>query len=83
MSEFAPRLPAGYEMDRSDPDVLILRRCDGSMVAAFSLRGVVMETVEEAAWGDCLVRSEAPHSSAPSTPLSGVQSRSKRKGNDK
>jgi hypothetical protein len=61
VSEFSPRLPAGYKMDISDPDVLILRHCDDSVVAVFSLRGAVMETVEEAAWGDCLARSEAPH----------------------
>jgi hypothetical protein len=32
-------LPPGYLLDASDPDVLILRRSDGSSVAAFSARG--------------------------------------------
>jgi DNA-binding SARP family transcriptional activator len=47
-------LPTGYYLER-DPDVLILRRLDGSMVGAFSARGaapeavlrMVEETVEE------------------------------------
>lgn len=32
-------LPPGYVLDASDPDVLILRRPDGSSVATFSARG--------------------------------------------
>jgi DNA-binding SARP family transcriptional activator len=43
-------LPTGYYLER-DPDVLILRRPDGSMVGAFSARGAapeaVLRTVEE------------------------------------
>lgn len=45
------RLPPGYQLER-DPDMLVLRRPDGSMVATFSARGVVPEHVEEAAWED-------------------------------
>ncbi len=45
-------LPTGYYLER-DPDILILRRFDGSMLGAFSARGAVTEavrqTVEEAA----------------------------------
>ena len=45
-------LPTGYYLER-DPDVLILRRIDGSMVGAFSARGAAPEAVlgaiEEAA----------------------------------
>jgi LuxR family maltose regulon positive regulatory protein len=45
-------LPTGYYLER-DPDVLILRRLDGSMVGAFSARGAAPEAVlgaiEEAA----------------------------------
>src|SRR5918911_255844 len=37
-------LPAGYYLER-DPDVLILRRLDGSMVGAFSARGAAPEAV--------------------------------------
>jgi hypothetical protein len=40
-----------YYLDLSDPDVLILRRKDGSFVAAFSARdateGGIIEAVEE------------------------------------
>ena len=46
------RLPVGYavgyEVDRSDPDVLVLRRSDGSFMTAFSRRGVRSEGVREA-----------------------------------
>jgi len=42
-----PRLPPGYQLDRcSDPDVSILRRADGSVVARFSVRGITREVVE-------------------------------------
>jgi LuxR family maltose regulon positive regulatory protein len=37
-------LPTGYYLER-DPDVLILRRLDGSMVGAFSARGAAPEAV--------------------------------------
>ena len=37
-------LPTGYYLER-DPDILILRRLDGSMVGAFSARGAVREAV--------------------------------------
>jgi DNA-binding SARP family transcriptional activator len=40
-------LPAGYYLER-DPDVLILRRLDGSMIGAFSARGAAPEAVLEA-----------------------------------
>jgi DNA-binding SARP family transcriptional activator len=40
-------LPAGYYLER-DPDVLILRRIDGSMVGAFSARGAAPEAVRRA-----------------------------------
>ena len=41
------QLPVGYEVDRSDPDVLVLRRSDGSFMTAFSRRGVRSEGVRE------------------------------------
>ena len=34
-----PRLPPGYSLDRSDPDVLVLLCPDGKAVARFSARG--------------------------------------------
>jgi hypothetical protein len=45
------QLPPGYRLER-DPDMLVLRRPDGSTVATFSARGVVPEHVEEAARED-------------------------------
>ena len=43
-----------YYLDESDPDVVILRREDGSFVAAFSARGAtregVVETTKEDYW---------------------------------
>ena len=38
-----------YYLDQSDPDVVILRRQDGSLVAAFSARGATKEGILEAA----------------------------------
>jgi hypothetical protein len=40
-------------MDESDPDILVLRRWDGSLVAAFSARGATNESTAEAAEKDC------------------------------
>ncbi len=45
------RLPQGYYLEK-DPDIWTLRRPDGRLVAAFSARGVVAETIEGAAWED-------------------------------
>jgi hypothetical protein len=42
----------GYNLDQSDPDVVILRRQDGSFVAAFSARGATNEGILEAAKED-------------------------------
>ena len=44
-------LPPGYHA-HLDPDVLVLRRTDGSVVASFSGRGLVAEEVGRAAWED-------------------------------
>jgi LuxR family maltose regulon positive regulatory protein len=50
MQGLSLELPTGYYLER-DPDVLILRRLDGSMVGAFSARGAAPEalrrTIEE------------------------------------
>ncbi len=46
------RLPSSYYVDESDPDVLILRRQDGSFVAAFSAQGATKEGIREAAMED-------------------------------
>jgi two-component system, NtrC family, sensor kinase len=42
----------GYHLDESDPDVTILRRQDGSFVAAFSAQGATREGLLEAAKED-------------------------------
>ena len=44
-----PRLPPGYVLDRSDPDVLVLRCPDGTEVARFSARGATAEAIEREA----------------------------------
>jgi hypothetical protein len=45
-------LPTCYYLDESDPDVFILRRQDGTFVAAFSARGATREGIVEAAKED-------------------------------
>jgi hypothetical protein len=50
---YDPRFPpAGYRLDRSDPDVLVLRRGDGTFVAAFSALGATRKAVQRAAEDD-------------------------------
>ena len=44
-------MPFGYYLER-DADLLILRRSDGTFVAAFSARGVDLFEVELAVWED-------------------------------
>jgi hypothetical protein len=47
------RLPKfGYYLDESDPEIIVLRRQDGSFVAAFSARGAIREGIVEAAEED-------------------------------
>jgi hypothetical protein len=47
------KLPAfEYYLDESDPDVVVLRRQDGSFVAAFSAEGATKEGIVEAARDD-------------------------------
>jgi hypothetical protein len=41
-----------YYIDESDPDVLVLRRQDGTFVAAFSASGVTREGILQAAIED-------------------------------
>jgi hypothetical protein len=44
-----PRLPSGYRVDRSDPDLLVLRCPEGKAVARFSARGATAEAIEQEA----------------------------------
>ena len=41
-----------YHLDESDPDILVLRRQDGSFVARFSARGATKEGIIQAAEED-------------------------------
>ncbi len=45
-------LPKHYCLDESDPDVVVLRRDDGTFVAAFSAWGATTEGLVEAARED-------------------------------
>ena len=44
-----PRLPPGYSLDHSDPDVLVLRCSHGKAVARFSPWGATAEAIEKEA----------------------------------
>jgi hypothetical protein len=52
-----------YYLDESDPDILVLRRQDGTFVAAFSARGATTEGIAEAAKEDYgrLMEANADH----------------------
>ena len=43
------RLPPGYSLDRSDPDILVLRCPHGRAIARFSARGATTEAIEHEA----------------------------------
>jgi hypothetical protein len=43
------RLPPGYRVDRSDPDVLVLLWPHGKAVAYFSAQGATKEAIEQEA----------------------------------
>jgi hypothetical protein len=43
------RLPSGYRVDRSDPDVLVLRCPNGKAIARFSAWGATAEAIEQEA----------------------------------
>src|SRR3712207_2193798 len=64
--EEEPLLPKfDYHLDESDPDVLVLRRQDGSFVAAFSARGATKEGIAEAAKEDYRELIEAREGGTP------------------
>jgi glucose dehydrogenase len=54
-------LPKHYYLEESDPDIVVLRRDDGTFVAAFSARGATKEGLIEAAQEDygALIRRSA------------------------
>jgi len=43
------RLPPGYTLDRSDPDVLVLRCPHGTAIARFCVQGAAAEAIEREA----------------------------------
>jgi hypothetical protein len=43
------RLPPGYSLDLSDPDVLVLRCPNGTTIARFSAQGATAEAIEQEA----------------------------------
>jgi hypothetical protein len=43
------RLPSGYTLEHSDPDVLVLLCPHGTVVARFSARGATTEAIEREA----------------------------------
>jgi hypothetical protein len=45
-------LPPGYFLDESDPDILVLRRLNDTVVAAFSAQGATRVGTIEAALQD-------------------------------
>jgi hypothetical protein len=47
-----PELPPDYQLDSSHPDILVLRRPDGTAVASFSAEWFAIEAVERAAVKD-------------------------------
>jgi len=68
-----PKLPSSYYLDESDPDILILRRQDGTFVAAFSAQGATREGIVEAATEDYETlngRKPAGEGEAPDAPES-------------
>jgi hypothetical protein len=57
-------LPSSYYLDESDPDIPVLRRQDGTFVAAFSAQGATKEGIVEVAQEDwrALVARKPPGS---------------------
>jgi hypothetical protein len=48
------RLPPGYRIDLvSEPEMITLRRRDGSVVGRFSAMGADGKEIERVAWEDC------------------------------
>jgi hypothetical protein len=43
------RLPSGYTLEHSDPDVLVLLCPQGTVVARFSAQGATAEAIEQEA----------------------------------
>jgi hypothetical protein len=61
-------LPPGYVLDILDPDVVILRRDDGSMVGAFSTAGATPVSIKHAAARDMHGRATSSNGGSSPTP---------------
>lgn len=72
MTNLSPELPPGYYLVH-DPDILILRRLDHSMVAAFSPRGTTSDTVRRTAEDDRCKGSIAECSRGPTQDTDAAQ----------
>ena len=57
----APYLPDGYRLDESDRELVVLRRPDGSEVAAFSATGADPAEMERRAWEDFRGKEKERH----------------------
>ena len=68
MSETPDWLPPGYTLNVLDPDVLILRREDGSMVGAFSARGATEGELCRTAQEDLRQRGPSRDQAQPPSP---------------
>jgi hypothetical protein len=53
------RLPPGYSLDHSDPDVLVLLCPQGRAVAHFSARGATADAIEREARKDYRERNQS------------------------
>ncbi len=62
-------LPPGYHLDRSDPEILLLRSPEGEAVARFSATGYSAQNIEREAWEDHGRRNGRPTSYLHSPPL--------------
>jgi hypothetical protein len=61
MTTIAPKLAAfGCSLDESDPSIVVLRRQDGSFVAAFSAMGATEASIVETAKQDYYTFSQRP-----------------------
>ena len=65
------RLPSGYRLDESDPDVLLLRRADGTVAGVFSARGATAKALGHAARKD--LEGRVGRSSRPGNALCGTR----------
>ncbi len=79
--ELPPWLRPTYVLDESDPNIFMLRRADGSFVAAFSVRGATREGIRRVAEEDWRQRNrlESEHRASHVSQL-GAEDRQPRRG---